>query len=118
MWGDMPPETWFAENRKGLSVSDSPEIADKFGASSIFFRQHHGQNPHSGRGVCRIVGPKLQTLIVAVDLPKEALSSQIKRAEIMLGVRIVVGRKGFKRLNRPNDLRPCLIGKIGDTCGD
>ncbi len=117
MWGDTSPEPWFAGRGKGLSVTDSPEIADTVGACSIFFRQHEGQNPHGDSRVRRIVGSKLQGLIVIVDLPKELLPGQIERAEIMLGVRIVFGRKAVKGLNCPNGLRPCRIGKGGDACG-
>ena len=65
---------------------------------SIFLGEHDGENAHRLCGIGEVFGAELTGGgVVVVDLPENALGVVIDPPEIMLPVRVVVGREGVER---------------------
>src|SRR5229473_1922565 len=65
------------------------------GRDSVLFSEHDGQHAGRFRRVARIVRSAGHAGVVVIDLPKELMLPDLQGTEVVLAVRIVVGREVF-----------------------
>ena len=58
--------------------------------ASVFAGEHDRQHPPCDGGVGRVIRSELKVWIVVIQLPKQLFAGQLKRAEIVLTLRIIV----------------------------
>src|SRR5205085_4849191 len=72
---------------------------------SEFIREHDGEHPSGKARVCRVRrSVALTGAIVVIDLPKNELTAEFDRAEVVLDERIVVRRERFEEADALKDI--------------
>ena len=58
-----------------------------------FVCEENGQNPCCKGWVCWVRRPKLHVLVVVVEFPIDALTSEIEGSEVVFAIRVIVWRE-------------------------
>jgi hypothetical protein len=59
----------------------------------VLVGKHDGQNPRRLLRVCRIIRAIRHAPVVVIYLPKELVTGKLEAAEVVLAIRIVIGRE-------------------------